>query len=370
MTTPVLFEELSTENNKRIGLLSLNSEKTLNSLTLEMVELMLEKLQCWQQDDTIAAVFIQGSGEKAFCAGGDVQALYRSSVEQAGGPCEYAETFFEREYRLDFLLNTYTKPVIVWGHGIVMGGGLGVLAACNFRIVTEKTRIAMPEVSIALFPDVGGSYFLNRMPGECGCFLALTAAAINAADSLYVGLADYFIHHKHKQQVFDNLLALTWSGEKNKDSDLVAACLSSNQSHCREDMPSGKLESNQMLINSLCSGDNVESIAEKFSKLDTDDKWLQRAKSGLANGSPLAVNWIFKQLKLCHGLSLKTVFQQELLLATTIVRGTEFAEGVRALLIDKDQNPQWQYKHLAEVDADHLASYFAAPWPQNPLADL
>lgn len=368
MTSPVLFEEVATQNGHVIGLVTLNSEKALNSLTLEMVDLMLDQLRQWRHNDKVAAVFIQGAGEKAFCAGGDVQALHKSSVEQPGGPCEYAEAFFEREYRLDYLLHNYGKPTIVWGHGIVMGGGLGVFAGCSYRIATEKTRIAMPEVTIALFPDVGGSYFLNKMPGQCGRFLALTGASINGADSVYAGIADYTIGHVNKQIVIDVLKSLDWSSVEIEGK--LASFFTTQQRQCMADIPAGNLESHQAAIDELCSGGDVEAIAAKFSALETDDKWLQRAKAGLASGSPLAVKWIFHQLELCKGLDLKAVFEKEILLATTIIRHTEFAEGVRALLIDKDQSPEWQYKRLNEVTVEAVAPFFEAPWPSNPLADL
>jgi Enoyl-CoA hydratase/carnithine racemase len=368
MTSPVIAEELAIKNGQCIGVLTLNSEKTLNALTLEMIDLMSAQLQQWQENDNIAAVLIQGAGEKAFCAGGDVQALYKSSTEQPGGPCEYAETFFEREYRLDYLLHNYTKPTIAWGHGIVMGGGLGVFAGCSYRIATERTRIAMPEVTIALFPDVGGSYFLNTMPGYCGRFLALTSSSINAADGLYAGIANYTIAHANKQTVIDELMSLEYPAIEidNKLQNIF----SDHQRQCIADIPAGNLATHQTIINELCQGDDVEEIAAKFSALETDDKWLQRAKNGLASGSPLAVKWIFHQLELCKGVDLKTVFEKEILLATTIIRHTEFAEGVRALLIDKDQNPDWQYKQLSDVTNEVVAPFFEAPWQQNPLADL
>ncbi|BFM12855.1 enoyl-CoA hydratase/isomerase family protein [Simiduia litorea] len=368
MTSPVLFEQIPTQDGHRFGVITLNSEKTLNSLTLDMVELMLETLLHWQTDANIVAVFIQGAGEKAFCAGGDVQALRQSSVQNPGGPCDYAETFFAREYRLDYLLHNYGKPTIVWGHGIVMGGGLGVFAGCTHRIATERTRIAMPEVTIALFPDVGGSYFLNRMPGQCGRFLALSAASINGADSLYAGLADFAISHSHKPALLEQLQALNWAS--NKVGDELTALLEGLQRQSTADIPLGNLETHQGVIDQLCQGDDVEVIAQRFAALETDDKWLQRAQTGLASGSPLAVKWIFKQLQLCQGLSLKAVFEKEILLATNIVRHSEFAEGVRALLVDKDQAPNWQYKQLSDVTDAIVAPYFQAPWPQNPLRDL
>jgi len=368
MTSPVLFEQIATQSGHALGVITLNSEKTLNSLTLEMVELMLEKLLHWQTDAKIAAVFIQGAGEKAFCAGGDVQALRQSSVQNPGGPCDYAETFFAREYRLDYLLHNYGKPTIVWGHGIVMGGGLGVFAGCTHRIATERTRIAMPEVTIALFPDVGGSYFLNRMPGHCGRFLALSAASINGADSLYAGLADFVISHSHKLAAIEQMQALDWASSK--FSDELAALLEGLGRQSTADIPPGNLEAHQAVIDNLCEGEDVNLIARRFAELETEDKWLQRAQSGLAGGSPLAVKWIFRQLQLCKGLSLKEVFEKEILLATNIVRHSEFAEGVRALLVDKDHAPNWQYKQLDEVTDEIVALFFQAPWPQNPLRDL
>ena len=368
MTNPVLFEEVATQHGHLLGTVTLNSEKTLNSLTLDMVELMLARLQQWQTDTNIAAVFIQGAGEKAFCAGGDVQALRKSSIENPGGPCDYAETFFAREYRLDYFLHNFGKPIIVWGHGIVMGGGLGIFAGCSHRIATERTRIAMPEVTIALFPDVGGSYFLNRMPGHCGRFLALSAASINGADSVYAGIADYTIRHEDKSHVIEQLQALDWSAQTLSDD--LASLLNGFQQQSSAEMPAGNLHTHQAIIDQLCAGDDVETIVQRFAQLETEDKWLERAKSGLAGGSPLAVKWIFRQLQLSQGASLKAVFQQEILLATNIVRHTEFAEGVRALLIDKDQKPNWQYAQLSDVTEDIIAPFFQAPWPQNPLRDL
>ena len=198
----ILFAELPAASG-RVGRVTLNVAATLNSLTLEMVDLLQAKLDQWRGDEKIAAIFIDGAGEKAFCAGGDVQALHESAVATPGGPCDYAEAFFTREYRMNYTLHTYPKPIICWGHGIVMGGGLGVMVGCSHRVVTEKTRIAMPEVTIALFPDVGGSWFLNHMPGKTGQFLALTGASINAADAIYTGLADRFISSEHRSAVVD-----------------------------------------------------------------------------------------------------------------------------------------------------------------------
>jgi enoyl-CoA hydratase/carnithine racemase len=365
----VLFAELTAATGK-IGRVTLNIEATLNSLTLEMVDLLQSQLDIWAQDESIAAVFIEGAGEKAFCAGGDVQALHASSVGTPGGPCDYAETFFTREYRMNYSLRTYAKPVICWGHGIVMGGGLGIMAGCSHRVVTERTRIAMPEVTIALFPDVGGSWFLNHMPGKSGEFLALTGASINAADAIYTGIADRFIASEHKQAVLDGLLAQNWDVDAESNHGRVRHLLRPFAEQSIGAIPAGQVEPHMGTIGVLCDGDNVHAIIDNIVGQNTDDPWLAKARASLAHGSSLAARWIHHQLWATRHASLKEVFQAEILLATNIMRHPEFGEGVRALLIDKDRNPSWSFAASRDVSDAELATFFVAPWANNPLEDL
>lgn len=360
----LLVEELPTSNGKRIGQLTLNSPATLNSLSLEMIDLMLAQLRDWQNDQHLVCVLIVGSGEKAFCAGGDVQALYRSPIGH------YAETFFENEYRLDYLLHTYPKPVIGWGHGIVMGGGLGVLAGCSHRVVTEATRLAMPEVSIGLYPDVGGSYFLNHMPGYAGLFLALTGASINATDTLYIGLADHFVSQDLFSPTRDQLLSLDWTEDSHSNGQLITATLSQATASSSAAMPTAVVESHIATINQLCDHATLQQIVDAIDTLQTEDKWLNKAKDNLAYGSPISVRLIYQQLALTKGKTLKEVFNSELILSINMTRDPEFSEGVRALLIEKDRNPKWLYKKPADIPADFAAGFFKAPWEQNPLQDL
>ena len=371
MTAPVLFNEHGARDGQRIGEVILNIPATLNSLTLDMVELMLERLDKWEADDGLVAVMIRGSGDKAFCAGGDVQALYRSATANPGGPCPEAETFFAREYRLDYRIHTYPKPLICWGHGIVMGGGMGIFSACGHRVVTERTRIAMPEVGIALFPDVGGSYFLNRMPGHSGAFLALTGASINAADCLYAGLAGHFIMHEHYDAVLAALQVARWQpGDNAANNDRCAQVLAGIAAECGEHLPAGNLEANRAEIEALFSDDDPHAVIAALLAIDSQQEWMNKARDGLAYGSPLSSLLIYRQLVRSRGLSLADVFRAELVLATNSVRFREFAEGVRALLIDKDRKPDWTYKSQAEVPDEVIESFFQPPWPQNPLSDL
>jgi enoyl-CoA hydratase/carnithine racemase len=366
---PIIFEELPAGQG-RLGRVTLSVAATLNSLTLEMVDLLQAQLDAWAHDDTIAAVFIEGAGEKAFCAGGDVQALHESAVATPGGPCEYAESFFTREYRMNYTLHTYAKPLVCWGHGIVMGGGLGVMAGCSHRVVTEKTRIAMPEVTIALFPDVGGTWFLNHMPGRSGQFLALTGASINAADAIYTGIADRFISGERKQEVLEKLLKQHWQASPDANHALVRHVLRPFAEQGIGQCPGGQVEPHLGSINTLCDGDDIHEIVDNITSLETEDPWLARASDSLAHGSPLAALWIDRQLQDNRHASLREVFQSEIRLATNIVRHPEFAEGVRALLIDKDRNPAWQYAATGDVPADVLDGFFSDPWADNPLADL
>ena len=370
LSESVLFETRETSNGKLLAIATLNAEKTLNSLSMEMVDSLYAQLLEWQRDEKVVAVFLQAAGEKAFCAGGDVQKLRQSSLDNPGGPCEYAETFFEHEYRLDYTIHEYKKPIICWGHGIVMGGGLGVMVGSKHRVVTEKTRMAMPEITIALYPDVGGSYFLNHAPGRTGLYLALTAASMNAADCLYVGYADYFIEHERKADVIDQLANLTWSGNAVTDHDAITMVLNNIAQGSEDALPAGNIEPHFDTIQQLTDYETLPEIVDAITSFETEDKWLQKGAAALAHGSPLSACNIYQALNLTKTLSLAEVFRFELMLSTNVVRYPEFAEGVRALLIDKDNQPKWQHASVSDVPADLLASMVTPPWDENPLSDL
>ena len=223
MSDVVLFETLQTQDGHHIGVATLNSEKSLNSLSVEMVDLLTPKFKEWKQDKSVVCVLLKAVGEKAFCAGGDIRRLYDSMLEcGAEKKNDYAESFFENEYRLDYLIHTYSKPIIVWGHGIVMGGGIGLMSGASHRVVTEKSRLAMPEINIGLYPDVGSTWFLNHATGRTGLFLGLTGANINAADALYIGLADRFISHEKQDEVIKQLCAADWQDDTHDAAGIVS----------------------------------------------------------------------------------------------------------------------------------------------------
>ncbi|AMO93511.1 enoyl-CoA hydratase/isomerase family protein [Collimonas fungivorans] len=382
-STPALFEELTAENGKRIGLATLNVEKTLNAISLEMVDLLDQQLRAWAADPQLAMVVLQAAGEKAFCAGGDLQGLYRTMLDQHATHKQentqedirsnsYACDFFEREYRLDYLIHTYPKPILAWGHGIVMGGGIGLMAGASHRVVTEKSRLAMPEITIGLYPDVGGTWFLNRMPGQAGLFLALSGASIGAADAIFARLADYQVSHAQKQAVLAALLSQPWDGRQ--DDVLLGQVLLDAQDQGAAAFAGAPvpLQQHFALINRLCSAPTLAQVVENIVTLATEDQWLQRGIATLVAGSPGSA-WLSHALqKRARHMSLAEIFRLEYVVSLHCAARTDFAEGIRALIIDKDRQPKWQPATLAAVTNDWGDGFFANPWSEktHPLADL
>ncbi|MFL9924758.1 enoyl-CoA hydratase/isomerase family protein [Herbaspirillum lusitanum] len=385
-SNPVAFEEWSAQGGRRIGVATLASEKTLNALSLDMVNLLTPQLRKWQADPAIAMVILQAQGEKAFCAGGDLQQLYKTMLEHHAAPDRedirgnpYAVEFFEHEYRLDYLIHTYSKPILCWGHGIVMGGGIGLMAGCSHRVVTEKSRLAMPEITIGLYPDVGGSWFLSRMPGKTGVFLALTGALMNANDAIYAGLADYTIGQQHKQALIDQLLAQRWdSGDDHAALDGLLLQAQDDGASVAEPaaepivFAASQLRAHQDLINALCGKPTLPEIVSAILALEVEDAWLRKAVATLRAGAPASAWLGYALQKKVRHMSLAEVFRLEFGVSLQCAARPDFSEGVRALIIEKDQKPKWKHATLEQVDADWVEGFFASPWTRenHPLADL
>ncbi|PIE41133.1 MAG: enoyl-CoA hydratase [Gammaproteobacteria bacterium] len=371
MSDVVLFETLNTNDGQQLAIATLNAEKSLNALSVEMVELLIPQLEQWQQDQSVVCVLLKAAGDKAFCAGGDIRRLYDSMIEcGADKPNDYAEAFFEHEYRLDYLIHTYSKPLIVWGHGIVMGGGIGLMSGASHRVVTEKSRLAMPEINIGLYPDVGSTWFLNHATGRTGLFLGLTGASINAADALFIGLADRFIAHQHQAAVIKGLCAANWQDQTRDAAGIVSKVLRGFEDLSA--LPESPVRGHYDLIQQVTDGDNLAEIAANIDGIAGDDKWLQKAKAGLKNGCPTTAHLVYQQLKRGKKLSLKAVFQLELIMSLQCSRHGDFPEGVRALLVDKDGAPKWRHSSVADVPDAWVEQHFIAPWgdAENPLSDL
>lgn len=369
----VEFSSLATDNGKTIGVATLNSERSLNALSLDMVALLEPKLQQWRDDPQVVCVWLQGAGEKAFCAGGDIVAMYKAMQQRPGKVVSEVEDFFTREYRLDYLIQTFPKPFVVWGSGFVMGGGMGLMNGASHRIVTETSRLAMPEVSIGLYPDVGGTYFLNRLTDGLGLFLGLTGAQMNASDALHVQLADYFVPSSNKPDVLAQLQSLEWGDTPALNRQKLSDALQSIEQAGRSDLPRSGLKARHTELVAALQGQDVEAVVANILALDAgDDVWLQRAQKNLRQGCPMTAHIVWAQLQCGTELSLAECFQMELTLSVNCAVKGDFAEGIRALLIDKDQQPKWHYPSVAEVPAEAVDEMFVSPWSADahPLADL
>ncbi|GLX86871.1 enoyl-CoA hydratase [Thalassotalea loyana] len=372
MTDVVLFEELICDNGKKVGIATLNSPKSLNALSGDMIDLLYPKLVSWHENKDISAVLLQGAGEKALCAGGDIVKLYNDMVEAGDEFSPSIESYFTREYKLDYLIHTYSKPFVVWGHGIVMGGGLGLMVGASHRVVTESSRIAMPEISIGLYPDVGGTWFLNRMPENCGLFLGLTGASINASDAKYTDMADFYIPSEHKQTLIDLLKQINWGETTALNHDKLNDAMRDLERQHISTMPPTFVKANQSLINQTTQGESLAEIVDSIVNAEVEDKWFNRAQKSLKHGSALSAHLVYQQLAKGSKLSLAECFRMELDLSVKCGQFGEFQEGIRALLIDKDNKPQWRFDSVNSVDQATIAWFFESQWQEakHPLGAL
>ncbi|MDM0011923.1 enoyl-CoA hydratase/isomerase family protein [Variovorax sp. J22P168] len=352
----VLFNEIKAANGKRFGVATLNAPASLNSLSVAMVRLLTPRLREWAADAGIAGVLLDAAGEKSFCAGGDLRQLYQTLRDCGAERNEYAERFFGEEYELDHLIHTFPKPFLCWGHGIVMGGGVGLMAGASHRVVTAQSRVAMPEINIGLYPDVGGSWFLRRMPGRVGLFLALTAAPLNAADAIFCGLADLLVPHANKAGVLDAIAGAAWKGEPAADRATLSRLLAAAGEGA--ELPASKLREHFDTINTLMAGDDLLDIARRLRELKSEDPWLQAAAATFAKGAPSSAALSFALWQRVQRMSLAEVFRLEYWASLGCCAHADFAEGIRAVLVDKDRNPKWTPATLEEITPafidDHL----------------
>jgi enoyl-CoA hydratase/carnithine racemase len=369
-----MYEHIICEERGGLGILTLNSEKTLNSLKVPMIAETSKVLKAWKENDNISCVFLQGAGEKAFCAGGDVRRMYDAIVQQqreAPGVVPIAcVEFFTQEYRLDYEIHRYPKPIIVWGDGIVMGGGIGLLAGASHRIVTEKSKFAMPEITIGLYPDVGGTWFLNRMPDGFGLYLGMTGTRLKAEDCLYLGLADHFIKSNLKGELLNRLASADWQRSNQNNMELVTNIVTAIGVNGK---PAGSTaEAHAELISGFKNVASVAEFRERLLSARNQDEWITAGIKNFEAGSPSSAHIIFEQLRRGKKLELEDVFRSELNLSVQCTMHPDFPEGVRALLVDKDQSPKWQPATLDEITKSWVDGHFSPLWSESehPLKEL
>ena len=338
MTDEILFERRGAA-----GLITLNRPAALNALTHGMVLAMREKLEAWATDPDVAAIVVRGAGERAFCAGGDIRAI--ASSGSAG--TAYARDFWRDEYILNAMIKHYPKPYVALIHGIVMGGGVGVSVHGQYRVASETTLFAMPETGIGFFPDVGGSYFLPRCPGEIGMYLALTGARLKVDDTRYVGFAT----HMAPQTGWDNFIGAFAEGAAPDDVLAQYAAKSS-----------APLSEFRAVIDKTFAAGSVEAI---LAGLDAESgEWPHETAATIRSKSPTSLKLTFRQMRAGKALSFDDCMRMEYRMSSRILAGTDFAEGVRAVIVDKDNAPKWNPATLAEVTDDAIAAYF------EPLGEM
>ncbi len=352
---------------QHLGIITLDRPKALNSLSLEMVRALTSILQVWRDDAEVVAVLIKSSSERAFCAGGDVRFFHQMGSVTPQQGSALLEDFFSEEYALNHLIHFYPKPYIALMDGIVMGGGMGIAQAgpgCRYRIVTERTKMAMPEVNIGLFPDVGGSYFLSRTPGQLGIFLGLTGETVGAAEALYAGLADFYVPSDQLPALQTRILD---AGGENLKMVLAQFC-APWQDRC--DPNTSNLAQHRVAIDRHFAADQVCDV---MTALQADESlFAQQTLAAMQKRSPLMLCVTLAQLRRGAKMSVSDCLRMEREMVRHSFEHGEVVEGVRALVIDKDNAPRWSPSGILDVTQQHIQQFFAPVWPlhAHPLRDL
>ena len=362
-----MSEFLLTEVRGKVGFITLNRPKALNALNLDMVRGLTQVLLDWQHDEAIVAVAIRGSSKQGnfggFCAGGDIRYFHQAAL--AGDPS--LEDFFTEEYALNHLIHSYPKPYVAFMDGIVMGGGMGISQGTRYRLVTDNTKMAMPETHIGLFPDVGGGYFLSRCPGRTGEWLALTGAVLNAAAALELGLADYCLDATALEAAWAALGSVT--GVEGLGTWLTQFAASPAA-------PAGLERDAIEQVFALPSASAMLAALEART-----DAWSQQTAVTLRHRSPLMLHVVLEQVRRARTMGLADDLRME----RDMVRhcfytahlgrsgvASETVEGIRALAVDKDHQPRWNPARVEEVTPEMVQPFFQSPWPAtaHPLREL
>jgi enoyl-CoA hydratase/carnithine racemase len=376
MTTEVKKIDASgdvvTERRGNAGLITLNRPKALNALSLQMVRDLLSTLRAWRDDPEVRVVAIRGTNKLGrpgtpdslfggFCAGGDIRFFHQAAL--AGDAA--LEDFFTEEYTLNHLIQTYPKPYIAFMDGVVMGGGMGISQGARVRIVTEHTKMAMPETNIGLFPDVGGGYFLSRCPSHVGEYLALTGEVIGADDALSYGLADVKLEAARLPALWENLGTQAFGSAADVDQWVATEFIADNtRSTCATD----KIDTYFSLL-------RVKHIVDALEA--STDSWAVKTAATLRKRSPLMLHVVLEQIRKARTMTLADALRMERDMVYQCFHlrpGTESetVEGIRALAVDKDYKPQWKPARIEDVKPGMADAFFVRPWTAetHPLRDL
>jgi enoyl-CoA hydratase len=335
-------DEVLSRVDNGVGFVTLNRPKAINSLNQPMIEQLSAVLAKWEQDSEVSVVVLSGAGERGLCAGGDVVAIYHSARAEG----VEARRFWYDEYLLNGRIGRFPKPYVALMDGIVMGGGVGVGAHANTRVVTDTSKVAMPEVGIGFIPDVGGAYLLSRAPGSLGLHAALTGAPFSGADAIALGFADHYVPH-------DRLDALREAIAADGVEQALAA-------HAVEPPPS-ELAAQQEWIDHCYAGDTVADIVASLRNHErTGAGPAYDAAELIATRSPIALSVTLEAVRRAAKLdTLEEVLAQDYRVSSASLRSHDLVEGIRAQLVDKDRNPKWSPASLAQVSTADVEAYFA-----------
>ena len=346
MEAEVLF---NVENG--LGIITLNRPKTLNALTMNMIEKMRETFTDWMADDDVKAVMIKGAGDRAFCAGGDVRAVRQAIIDYQGvGNPKLAQDFFYEEYILNHQIHNSNKPYIALIDRVCMGGGVGLSVHGSFRIATERTLVGMPETTIGLFPDVGGAWFLSRLPGETGTYLALTGQPVHSSDCFGLGIATHLVASSSLDDLEKNILRLA-------PEDISFETIDDLLNDYSVPVGETPIIGLKPQIDACFAEDNIEQIIENLKKQDSE--FGRQSLELLGNKSPTSLKVTLEQIR--RGAKAKDfgeTMTMEYRMSQHFAKGKDFPEGVRALLVDKDHQPSWSPKLLSEVSEEAVMKYF------------
>ncbi|MUL66087.1 3-hydroxyisobutyryl-CoA hydrolase [Mycobacterium sp. CBMA 234] len=336
-------EDILVNVENGVGVVTLNRPKAINSLNHVMVTGLADALAAWEQDDSIRAVLLTGAGERGLCAGGDVVALYHSA--KAGD--DNARNFWHDEYLLNAHIGRFAKPYVSLMDGIVMGGGVGVGAHGNIRVVTEKTKLGMPEVGIGFIPDVGGTYLLSRTPGQLGLHAALTGAPFSGADAIALGFADHYVPQENLPAFRDLVIS------DGPDAALAKYAI---------EPPASELMAQRHWIDDCYAAETVEEILANLRGHDAGP--AGDAANLISTRSPIALTVTLEAVRRAAKLStLEDTLTQEFRVSVASAKSHDFVEGIRAQLVDKDRNPQWSPATLADCTAADVDAYFVSADP-------
>lgn len=336
-----------TSNHKHICKVKLNKPKALNALCVPMMKTLQDLLNGWNSDPVTRVLLLSAEGNKAFCAGGDIRSLYEAKKQSRDS---VLSEFFFKEYTLDYNLSRMKPIHISLWDGIVMGGGVGISIHAPFRIATESSVFSMPETAIGLYPDVGGSYFLSRLPGNLGLYLGITASRLTGKELVQAGLATHFVSEENLDAMKKKLIDQSTPDFSIKDVESIIEEFSTDIN--------GPLEDIDNIDKYFGRAKKVEEI---FDRLKDGGEWGASKLKRTEKLCPLSMKVTFEQLKRGRNMSLVEVFTMEYRLSSNFMQGEDFFEGFRAMLLDKDKEPKWQHKSLEEVSDDLVQSYFERP---------